>query len=138
MLTAFGQRRHCIGIVAAHLIHPPSHKITTRDCWQRREGGGAVKCPFVRRGSSLEVWTEAARSLNSGRFTQFRLFSRNMGKAAFLIIALATAAMAAMMTGSVAHDDFGIPLDTIRTDALSAAGLIFAAVACGSLLTRKK
>ena len=64
--------------------------------------------------------------------------SRNMGKAAFLIIALATAAMAAMMTGSVAHDDFGIPLDTIRTDALSAAGLIFAAVACGSLLTRKK
>ena len=63
---------------------------------------------------------------------------RNMGKAAFLIIALATAAMAAMMTGSVAHDDFGIPLDTIPTDALSAAGLIFAAVACGSLLTRKK
>jgi hypothetical protein len=46
--------------------------------------------------------------------------------------------MAAMMTGSVAHDDFGIPLDTIRTDALSAAGLIFAAIACGSLLKRKK
>ena len=92
---------------------------------------------LVRRGASLEVWTEAARSLNSGRFTQFRLF-RNMGKAAFLIIALATAAMAAMMTGSVAHDHFGIPLNTIRTDALSAAGLIFAAVACGSLLTRKK
>ena len=44
-----------------------------------------------------------------------------MGRAAFLIIALATAAMAAMMTGSVAHDEFGIPLDTIRTDALSAA-----------------
>ena len=40
-----------------------------------------------------------------------------MGRAAFLIIALATAAMAAMMTGSVAHDEFGIPLDTIRTDA---------------------
>jgi hypothetical protein len=61
-----------------------------------------------------------------------------MGRAAFLIIALATAAMAAMMTGSVAHDEFGISLDTIRTDALSAAGLIFAAVACGSLLTRKR
>jgi hypothetical protein len=59
-----------------------------------------------------------------------------MGRAAFLIIA--TAAMAAMMTGSVAHDEFGIPLDTIRTDALSAAGLIFAAVACGSLLKWKK
>jgi hypothetical protein len=61
-----------------------------------------------------------------------------MGRAAFLITALGTAAMAAMMTGSVAHDDFGIPFDTIRADALSAAGLIFATIACGSLLTRKK
>ena len=61
-----------------------------------------------------------------------------MGKAAFLIIALATAAMAAMMTGSVAHDQFGIPLDTIRMDALAAAGVIFAAIACGSLLARKR
>jgi hypothetical protein len=61
-----------------------------------------------------------------------------MGRAALLIIALATAAMAAMLTGSVAHDDFGIPLDAIRTDALSAAGFIFAALACGSLLRRKK
>ncbi len=46
--------------------------------------------------------------------------------------------MAAMMTGSVAHDQFGIPLDTIRMDALAAAGVIFAAIACGSLLARKK
>ena len=46
--------------------------------------------------------------------------------------------MAAMMTGGVAHDEFGIPLDTIRTDALAAAGLIFAGIACGSLLARKK
>jgi hypothetical protein len=58
----------------------------------------------------------------------------DMGRAVVHIIALASAAMAAMMTGSIAHDEFGIPLDTIRTDALSAAGLIFAAVACGSLL----
>jgi hypothetical protein len=61
-----------------------------------------------------------------------------MGRATFLIIALASAAMAAMMTGSFAHYELGVPLDTIRTDALSAAGLIFAAVACGSLLMRKK
>ncbi len=61
-----------------------------------------------------------------------------MIRAAFLIIALATAAMVAMMTGSVAHDQFGIPLDTIRMDALAAAGLIFAGIACGSLLVRKK
>ena len=60
------------------------------------------------------------------------------GRVAFLIIALTSAALAAMMTGSVAHDEFGIPLEAIRADALSAAGLIFVAVACGSLLTRKK
>jgi hypothetical protein len=61
-----------------------------------------------------------------------------MGRAAFLIIAVATAAMAAMLTGNIAHDDFGIPLDAIRMDALRGAGLIFAAVACGSLLSRKR
>jgi hypothetical protein len=61
-----------------------------------------------------------------------------MGRVTFLIIAVATAAMAAMITGSVAHDDLGIPLDTIRTDALSAAGLVFAALACASLLEPKK
>jgi hypothetical protein len=61
-----------------------------------------------------------------------------MGRAAFLIIALASAAIAAMITGSVAHAEFGIPLETIRTDALSAAGFIFADIAWGSLLTRKK
>jgi hypothetical protein len=61
-----------------------------------------------------------------------------MGRVVFLIIALATAAMAAMMTGSIAHDEFGIPLDTIRSDALAAAALIFAATAWASLLTGKK
>jgi hypothetical protein len=61
-----------------------------------------------------------------------------MGRAVFLIIALANAAMAAMMTDCIAHDELGIPLDMIRTDALSAAGFIFAAIACVSLLKRKK
>jgi hypothetical protein len=61
-----------------------------------------------------------------------------MGRAIFLIVALASAAMAAMMTGSIAHDELGIPLEAIRTDALSAAGLIFAALACWSLLTQKE
>jgi hypothetical protein len=61
-----------------------------------------------------------------------------MGRVALLIIAVTTAAMAAMLTGSVAHDHFGIPLEAIRMDALRGAGLIFAAVACGSLLRRQK
>jgi hypothetical protein len=59
-----------------------------------------------------------------------------MVRVAFLLIAVATAAMAAMLTGSLAHDEFGVPLDVIRTDALRAAGALFAAVACGWLLRK--
>jgi hypothetical protein len=61
-----------------------------------------------------------------------------MGRAALLIVALVAAVMAAMLTGSVAHDDFDIPLDAIRMNALRGAGLIFAAVACGSLVNRMR
>jgi len=61
-----------------------------------------------------------------------------MGRAVFLTVAMSTAVMAAMLTRSIVHDEFGIPLDAIRLDALSAAGFIFTAVACGSLIRRKK
>ena len=49
-----------------------------------------------------------------------------MVRVAFLIIALATAAMAAMLTGSIAHDEFGVPLDVIRVDALKASMILAA------------
>jgi hypothetical protein len=58
-----------------------------------------------------------------------------MIRVAFLVIALATAAMAAMLTGSIAHDELGIPLDVIRVDALKAS-MILAAVVGGLLLVR--
>jgi hypothetical protein len=54
-----------------------------------------------------------------------------MGRVAILLIAVSTAAMAAMLTGSVAHDEFGVPLDVIRIDALKAAGVLLAAVTGG-------
>jgi hypothetical protein len=38
---------------------------------------------------------------------------------------------------SVAHDEFGTPLETIRADGLGAAGFIFAAIADALLVTRK-
>jgi hypothetical protein len=66
------------------------------------------------------------------------LFCKAMGRVIFPIIASAAAAIVAMTTGSLAHDDLGIPLDTIRTGSLSAAGFIFAALAFGSLLKRKE
>ena len=70
---------------------------------------------------------------------RWRGYSRSdMVRAAFLLIAVATAAMAAMLTGSVAHDHFGIPLDVIRVDALRAAAVMVAAVASGWLLMRRR
>jgi hypothetical protein len=42
------------------------------------------------------------------------------------------------LLGLIAHDEMGIPNDAIRTDALNAAGLIFAAVSFGALLKRPK
>jgi hypothetical protein len=60
-----------------------------------------------------------------------------MVRVAFLVIALASAAMAAMLTGSIAHDELGIPLDVIRVDALKAS-MILAAVVGGLLLVRRR
>jgi hypothetical protein len=51
-----------------------------------------------------------------------------------LIAAVATA----LLLGLIAHDGMGMPIDMIRIDALAAAGLVFAAVAGGSVLKWKK
>jgi hypothetical protein len=51
---------------------------------------------------------------------------------------LTAAAATALLLGLVARDDVGMPAEMVRTEALSAAGLLFAAVAGGSLLKRKK
>jgi hypothetical protein len=66
------------------------------------------------------------------------LSSRHMGKLAGLAIALSSAVLAAMLFGTLAHEELGISLDTIRTQALGAAGFVFLAVACGLLLTQKR
>ena len=46
------------------------------------------------------------------------------------ILGLTAAVATALLLGLIARDDVGMSVDTIRTDALAAAGLIFAAVAC--------
>jgi len=51
---------------------------------------------------------------------------------------MTAAAATARLLGLIARDDLGIPAGMIRTDALSAAGLIFAAVSFGTLLRRRK
>jgi hypothetical protein len=55
-----------------------------------------------------------------------------------LFLTLIAAAATAPLLGLIAHDAMGMPIDMIRIDALGAAGLIFAAVAGGSLLRRKR
>ena len=55
-----------------------------------------------------------------------------------LVLALIAAAATALLLGLFAHDAMGMPIDMIRIDALAAAGLIFAAVAGGSVLKWKK
>jgi hypothetical protein len=52
-------------------------------------------------------------------------------------LATLCAAMLAMVLSSIARTE-GVSLAMVRTDALRAAGLIFAAVALGSLLKRKR
>jgi len=54
------------------------------------------------------------------------------------ILGLTAAVATALLLGLIARDDVGMSVDTIRTDAPAAAGLIFAAVACGSVLKWKK
>jgi hypothetical protein len=53
------------------------------------------------------------------------------------VLALPSAALLALVLCTVASNA-GMPLDTIRTDALSGAGFILAVIASGSLIKRRK
>jgi hypothetical protein len=55
-----------------------------------------------------------------------------------MLLGLTAAVATALLLGLIARDDVGMSADMIRTDALSAAGIVFAAVASGSLLRLKK
>ena len=56
----------------------------------------------------------------------------------YLVTCLTTATATALMLAAVARNQTGMSLDAIRTVALSAAGLIFAAVSFGALRGRRK
>jgi hypothetical protein len=55
----------------------------------------------------------------------------------YLVLSLLSAAMAALFLAAIARYDFGMTCAAIRTDALSAAGLLFAAVVAGTLFKRR-
>ena len=55
-----------------------------------------------------------------------------------VMLGLTAAVATALLLGLIAHDEMGLSIDAIRTDSLSAAGFIFAAVSFGTLLGRRK
>ena len=61
-----------------------------------------------------------------------------MGRLLDTILALLGAVAAALILGTVAYDGVGLPRDVIGASAIGGAGLILAAVACGSLMRPKR
>ena len=61
-----------------------------------------------------------------------------MGRVVIPILSLVTAAATAVLFGIFAHDDLGIAVNTIRTDALASAGFVLVVLASESLLRRNK
>ena len=65
-------------------------------------------------------------------------YGRRMGRAFELILSFAAAGATAFLLALITRHDMGMSAHDIRIDALCAAGVIFAAVAGGALLKRKK
>ena len=65
-------------------------------------------------------------------------YCRRMQRTVDMILGLTAAVATALLLGLIARDDVGMSADMIRIDALSVAGIVFTAVASGSLLKRKK
>ena len=65
-------------------------------------------------------------------------YCRRMQRTVDMILGLTAAVATALLLELIARDDGGMSADMIRIDALSVGGIIFAAVASGSLLKRKK
>jgi hypothetical protein len=61
-----------------------------------------------------------------------------MGRVVVAILALIAAAAIAVLSGIIAHDDFGIATDTIRIDALRSAACIFIVLSFGNLLRLRR
>jgi hypothetical protein len=61
-----------------------------------------------------------------------------MERALELLVSLSTALFVAMILATIARDEVGMSAAAIRTDALSAAGLLFVTVGAASVLKRKR
>ena len=61
-----------------------------------------------------------------------------MKRSVDVILGLTAAVATALLLALIGRDEVGMSANMIRTDALSAAGIIFVAIASGSLLRWKK
>jgi hypothetical protein len=88
----------------------------------------------LRRHCSILVAGERLKTRQVARHTA--CYPLRMERLLDAVLALLCAAMLAMVLSSIAPAE-GVSPDVIRTVALSSAGVILVAVACGSLLKRK-
>ena len=99
-------------------------------------------------GGSFDIQAKCSAAVNAAFQGEARMpgtcpvvglcYCHRMKRPVDVILGLTAAVATALLLGIVARDDVGMSADMIRTDALSAAGIIFAAVAGGSLLKREK
>ena len=83
--------------------------------------------------------TGGSAQFRSSEGSRLRLcYCHHMNRWVDVILGLTAAVATALLLGLIARDNVGMSADTIRTDALGAAGIIFVAIASGSLLRRKK
>ena len=84
---------------------------------------------------------------NDGRAARFRTtdcyflrpcYCYRMKRSVDVILGLTAAVATALLLTLIGRDEVGMSADMIRTDALSAAGIIFVAIAGGSMLRQKK
>ena len=89
-------------------------------------------------GLTATTGTNNSGAIRHCRFAQSRIAAivASMVRVLDFLLALACAGLTAFVLGTIFADE-GVPLDFIRLDALSSAGIIVAAVAGGSLLKRK-
>jgi hypothetical protein len=86
----------------------------------------------------VNKWAGSRKRLKTGQAARYTVCYRfNMERVLDIILALLCAVMLAMVLGSIARAG-GVSPEVIRTDALSTAGIILVAVACGSFLKRKR
>ena len=110
-------------------------------CCSPCQGSADVDRPLLCYGLGGSLWL-SGQLKNRGLLTLTKercglSYCRRMRRTVDMILGLTAEVATALLLGLIARDDVGMSADMIRIDALSVAGIVFAAVASGSLLRRE-